>query len=319
MLEIVVYITAGAGLGLLLCLLGSKLLKKEEKSFDFQGFIQANNLPITQALDNLNNKILDLEKSRSHTDATLSQQLSELKNTNNVLFETTNTLSKVLSNSQSQGALGEMHLKNLLESCGLVDKVDFTLQERITDEHIPDCIIRLPNNKVVVIDSKAPTKSLLEYIEADDSNKTEKLKKLNTSIKTHIRGLSDKNYQKDLKDCSEYTLMYLPSDSLLMAAITADPNIVLYANSKNIILTCPSTIIPCLRNIELLWRQENISKNLQEVIELSGAIQESAKQSFDSISSAGKSISKALDQLKEGLGALNNHISFVEKLKSLGK
>jgi DNA recombination protein RmuC len=318
-MELVITIILGIALGAVVTYYFLKSQKKEEPTFDFQGFVQANNLPITQALDNLNNKILDLEKNRSHTDATLSQQLSELKNTNNVLFETTNTLSKVLSNSQSQGALGEMHLKTLLESCGLVEKVDFNLQVRLTDEHIPDCVIKLPNNKFVIIDCKSPTKSLLEYIEADEASKAEKLKKLNVSIKTHIRSLADKAYQKDLKDCSEYILMYLPSDSLLITAITADPNIVLYANSKNVVLTAPSTIIPCIRNIELLWRQENLNKNIQEVVELNTELQASALETTEALHLIGRSLTKAVEAHSEGLNVIQKHLKQVEKLKNLGK
>lgn len=293
--------------------------KSKDNSFDFNSFIQANNVPITQAIENLNSKISELEKNRSVTDATLTQQLLSLKDTNEVLFNTTNTLSKVLSNSQSQGALGEMHLKTLLESCGLIENVDFDLQVRVTDEHIPDCIIRLPNSKSVVIDCKSPTKSLIEYIEADESSKSEKLKKLNVSIKNHIRSLSDKSYQKDLKDSSEYVLMYLPSDSLLITAITADPTLVLYANSKNVVITSPSTIIPCLRNIEMLWRQENLTKNIQEVVELNRELQETASCVTDALTSIGKSLNKTLEFYNEGLNSIKLHLSHIDKLKKLSK
>jgi len=292
---------------------------KSEPTFDFQSFAESNNLPITQALDNLNNKILDLEKNRSHTDATLSQQLSQLKDTNQLLFTTTDTLSKVLSNSQSQGALGEMHLKTLLESCGLVEKIDFELQVRITDESIPDCIVKLPNGKSIVIDCKSPTKVLLDYIEADEASKSDKLKKLNISIKNHIRSLSDKNYQKDVKDSSEYVLMYLPSDSLLITAIAADPALVLYANSKNVVITSPSTIIPCLRNVEMLWRQENLNKNIQEVVELNEELQTTAQAITDSLTTVGKALNKSLEAYNEGVSSIKLHLSQIDKLKNLGK
>jgi len=283
-------------------------------------WVSSINAPINQSLNDLASKILSLEKNRSAVDATLTQQMVDLKSSSNSLSQVTMNLSRALTNSQSQGALGEIHLKNLLEGVGLKEGTDFELQQRTSDENIPDCIINLPNDKAIIIDCKSPTKAALEYFEATtEAKKLEKLKKLNTAIKNHIRSLSDKEYFKDLPNAFEYVILYLPSDSLLLLALQADPDLPIYANAKKIALSSPSTIIPIIRNIQVSWQQENLNKNLQEAVTLTNEIISSWGDFLVSFQTIGKEFTKATNSYNSALDTLNNHKELIVKLQKLSK
>ena len=241
------------------------LNKKEE---DIYNIIS----PIKETLKDLNLKIQEIEKNRISSNSEIKEQIKNLFNTNISLKEETNNLSRAFNSPKVKGKWGEMQLRRAVEIAGLMNKVDFIEQKSFeTDNGIqrPDMIIELPNKRKIIVDSKVPLssymKSLYSKNNIDYENNIEEYVK---QIKLHIVKLSSKAYWKQFDFSPEFVILFLPGESFFSAALEKDSELIEFSSYKKVILSTPTTLIALLKTIALGWKENNMSKDILNIINI---------------------------------------------------
>lgn len=311
--------------------IASKILKQNSTEFT-----QSNQKNISEILTPLKERIKDFENKVESTyqkgikDQTdLKAELKKLYDLNFRISEEANNLTKALkSDSKKQGNWGEIILERVLERSGLVKGQEYETQTTTRNEEgeliRPDVVVKLPDNKHIIIDSKV---SLLAYEsftnEEDDLKKESFLKQHIDSIKTHVKGLSEKNYQNaTLFDTPDFVLLFMPIESAFSAAIQADVELFNFAWEKKIIIVSPTTLLATLRTIASIWKHEKQTQNALEIARQGGALHDKFAGFLGDLESIGlqltranKSYEDAHKKLSDGNGSL---IKRVIKLKDLG-
>jgi DNA recombination protein RmuC len=279
----------------------------------------------------------DIEALKTKIDGTYDKESKErfslgtqveklLTQTNKISAEANNLASALKGQNKKQGNWGEMILESILQNSGLMKDYQYRKEENIKDDEgknlRPDFIVKLPHNRVVIIDSKTSLVGYEKYCSAEDLKMQELyLKEHLASIKNHIDSLSDKKYD-DLEASLDFTLMFIPIEPAYIVAMQFDSELWNYAYKKRIILISATNLIACLKLINELWRREDQDKNQAEILKQVGALYDKFVVFSESIEKIGKQISgannaydDAIKQLRDGKG---NLIDRVEKIKKLG-
>lgn len=306
------------------------LEKKSEK------FAEQNQKNIDQILKPLGEKIKSFEESvedkyvkDQKNRAGLSEQIKQLQAANQKISQDAINLTKALKgDSKVQGDWGELQLEVLLEKSGLNKGVQFRTQNSMKDEDgndkRPDCIIDLPDNKNLIIDSKVSLTAYEQYVNADDDlQKQVFIKQHIESLKKHIKDLASKDYPNLYSiNAPDYVLMFIPIESALTSALQEDADIFNVALNKNIILVSTSTLMATMRTVSFIWQQENQKKNVLEIARQSGALYEKFCGFVNDLEGVGKAIDNAHKKYESAQNKLHtgrgNLVTSVEKIKKLG-
>ena len=311
--------------------MANKILEQKSEKFAHQ-----NQKNIDQILKPLGDKIKSFEQSvedkyvkDQESRAGLSKQISMLQVANQKISQDAINLTRALKgDSKTQGDWGEFQLEVLLEKSGLKKDVHYRTQNSVKDQEgnqkRPDCIIDLPDNKNLIIDSKVSLTSYEQCINANSEEDKKRYLKLHIdSIKNHIRDLASKDYPKLYSiNAPDYVLMFIPIESALTSGLQEDTDIFNLALSKNIILVSTSTLMATMRTVCFIWQQENQKKNVLDIARQSGALYEKFCGFVSDLEAVGKAIETANKKYESAQNKLHtgrgNLISSVEKIKQLG-
>jgi len=312
-------------------ILAMKIFEDKSTKFTVQ-----NKENIDSILRPLNEKIKDFEKkveevyvSDSKERATLFQQIKTLHELNQQMSkDATNLTNALKGQTKTQGNWGEFILETILEKSGLVKGREYTVQESITTHEgkrfQPDIIIKLPEGKTLIIDSKVSLNAYERFVSSEDErDRAANIKEHIASIRNHIKNLSSKNYQNlyDTKSL-DFVLMFLPIEPALSLAIQNDMNLFNEAFEQNIVIVSPSTLLATLRTIASIWRQEHQNKNALDIARQSGALYDKFVGLLDDLKNIGDKIKATQNSYEDAMKKLStgrgNLIGSVEKIKSLG-
>ena len=311
--------------------IAGKILKQNTREFT-----EANQKNIGDILNPLKEKILNFEKRVEDTyqkglkDQTdLRAELKKLFDLNARISEEANNLTKALkSDSKKQGNWGEVVLERVLERSGLTRGQEYDTQVRTTDEEgkslQPDVVVRLPENKHIIIDSKVSLVAYEALTSAEEQDKRDVfLKQHVDSIRNHVKGLSDKNYQHASGfDSPDFVLLFMPIESAFSTAIQADINLFNFAWEKKIVIVSPTTLLATLSTIASIWKHEKQTQNALEIAKQGGALYDKFVGFLKNLEDLGNQInrvSKTYDEAKNKLiDGRGNLIRQVENLKILG-
>ena len=252
---------------------------------------------------------------------------------NREMRDKTRSLAQALKGeTQTQGQLGEIILENILEKSGLRKNEDYFTQTYLKDvegqSFRPDAVVKLPDNKYIVIDSKAPFKHYLEYSSSQtEKEKQEAFKNMLSSVESHIKGLSPKQYhfllseEKEQLRTPDFTLMFIANEGIF-TLITQAKDIFEKAWKQSIVLVSPTTLYATLKTIDSIWKIERQNKNAKEIAKASGDMYDKFVSFIEDMEKLGKGISTAQEsydnafkKLEKGRG---NLIGKAEKIKKLG-
>ena len=318
--------------------LATKIL--EEKTEKFTS-INSNNLknilePFQEKINDLKNKVNEAYDKENKERFSLAEKVKELAELNVQISEDAKKLTRALKGeSKTQGNWGEMILENILEKSGLVKGREYFLEHQLADDNNkalysefsgkkmrPDAVIKYPDERNVIIDSKVSLTSFIEMVDETDPEIYKILQNKHlTSVKNHINELSAKAYD-DYGKSLDFVMMFIPSEPAYIAAMQADQNLWNYAYDKRILLLNPSNLITSLKLIADLWKREYQNKNTLEIAERGAKLYDKLVGFVENLDKVGKSIDNAQNQYRDAYKQLytgkDNLISQAEKLKNLG-
>ncbi|MFA5782780.1 MAG: DNA recombination protein RmuC [Bacteroidales bacterium] len=310
--------------------IANKILKTHS-----QEFTQVNLKNIGDILNPLREKIGDFEKKVNEAydkelrdKIGLREEIKKLYEMNSRISEEANNLTKALKgDSKKQGNWGEMVLDKIMERSGLTKGNEYETQVSVSNDEgkriQPDVIVFLPDKKHIIIDSKVSLVAYEKYVNASSEEERQQYMRDHiASIRNHIKGLSEKNYQSAKGiNSPDFVLLFIPIESSFGVAVQADQQLFNDAWDNKIVIVSPSTLLATLKTIASIWKQENQTRNAIEIARQGGALYDKFVGFVDDLEKVGKNIEQlqntykdAMDKLQTGKGNLVNKAETIRKL-----
>jgi DNA recombination protein RmuC len=274
--------------------------------------------PVKDRLEQMQLTVASLEKERTEQFGTIQEQLKNAVNSDEQLRKTTMALSQALSSNSIRGVWGETQLRKLVELAGLIKHADFSEQATFSTDSgsgRADLIINLPGGKSLAIDSKVPFNSyqeasaISEHAEGEDAKKRQDLVTAHVkAMKLHIDALSSKEYWTGLNASPDFVIAFVPSESLLSAALDADPALLEYAFKKNVALASPVSLFSVLKTINYIWRQNADESSVRNMIRLGKELYERVGKIAEHADKLGRSITNTVKDYNVFVSSLETRV-----------
>ncbi len=318
--------------------LANKILEEKTEKFTALNHTNLKTIlePFQEKIVELRNKVGETYDKESKERFSLGERVKELALLNQQISEDAKKLTRALKGeSKTQGNWGEMILESILEKSGLVKGREYFLEHELRDEDNkalfsefsgkkmrPDAVVKYPDERNVIIDSKVSLTAFTELVDESDGELYQiKLNQHLNSIKNHIKQLSDKAYD-DYDKSLDFVMMFIPSEPAYIAAMQADANLWNFAYEKRILLLNPSNLITSLKLVSDLWKREYQNKNATEIAERGAKLFDKFVGFVENLEKVGKNIDQAKNVYNEAFKQLStgndNLITQTIKLKTLG-
>jgi DNA recombination protein RmuC len=274
--------------------------------------------PVKDRLEQMQISVKALEKERTEQFGTIQEQLKNAIASDDQLRKTTQALSQALSSNSIRGVWGETQLRKLVELAGLIKHADFSEQATFSTDSgsgRADLIINLPGGKSLAIDSKVPFNSyqeasaISEMAEGDDARRRSDLIAAHVkAMKVHIDALSGKEYWTGLNASPDFVIAFVPSESLLSAALDADPALLEYAFKKNVALASPVSLFSVLKTINYIWRQNADEGSVRTMIKLGKELYERIGKIAEHAEKLGRSITSTVKDYNVFISSLESRV-----------
>ncbi|HII32517.1 MAG TPA: DNA recombination protein RmuC [Candidatus Poseidoniaceae archaeon] len=252
----------------------------------------------------------DMEKERMGAYEGIKRHLKDLGDKTESLSTRTTALSTALTTSgQTRGNWGEVKLRRLFEMAGLSEHVDFFEQVTLEDGSRPDFVVRLPQEAVLPIDSKATGSHFLQALELDSGpQQDELLLKHAKAMKQRITELSAKAYQNTIEGEFDHVIMFIPSEAMAASAFSSDPELMDYAMSKSVLIATPVTMLGLLRTVALYWQQHALAEGAKEIYDVSRELYKRVNKMIEHFSKVGGHLSNAAKTYNETMNSYETRV-----------
>ena len=312
-------------------LLANQILEEKSKKFTEQNQLNLGGilLPLQEKITQFQTQVADTYDKDSKERLTLKNEIERLAALNGKISEDAVNLTQALKGSnKTQGIWGEMVLETVLESSGLRRGEEYQVQNTFDREeggqHRPDVIIYLPEGRHMIVDAKMSLVAYERFVSASsDAERAESLKQHLLSVRTHIKGLSEKKYQTLTGlNAPDFVMLFIAVEPAFMLAFSQDPSLFNDALAKNVLLVSPSTLLANLRTIAYIWRQEQQNRNAQEIARQCAKLYDKFVGFVEDLEDVGKKLGqtqKSFDDAKSKLvSGRGNLLRQAEQVKKLG-
>ena len=221
--------------------------------------------PLKEQLETYQRRLQSAEQEQTKTLGAVREQLNSLLNQSQTLASETNQLRRVLSSSQARGRWGEETLRRVVETAGMSPHCDF-LEQTAAGDSRPDLLVKLPGDRVVIVDAKVPDLDFLDALQtADETTRREKLASHAAKLKSTVQSLAKRDYPKQFPNALDRVVLFVPAESLLSAALEGDPSLIVAAAELGILLATPSSLIALLYAVAMSWQQHAQTENAREI------------------------------------------------------
>lgn len=311
--------------------IANKILEEKSVKFTAQNKENIDSVlaPLSDKLKSFETKVQDTYEKGLKERSELKEQVIQLSNLNQTLSKDAQNLTRALTHdNKMQGNWGELILEKILKESGLTEGEEYTKQHSTNNEEgkriQPDFLIKLPDDKHIIIDAKVSLVAYEQFVNSEEEKgKESHLKSHLLSVRSHIKLLSEKNYQTGLTiNSPDFVLLFMPIEPAFSLAMQKDKEIYQYAWSKNIVIVSPTTLLATIRTIASIWKQEKQNRNTQEIAKQAAALYEKFVGFLDDMEKIERGITQvdgayknAINKLKTGSG---NLIRRTENMKKLG-
>jgi DNA recombination protein RmuC len=223
--------------------------------------------PLKQQLETYQRRLQQGETAQAGALGEVKKQLETLAQSSQTLATETAQFRSVLKSNQARGRWGEETLRRVVEAAGLSPHCDF-VEQSASDEGKPDLIVKLPGDRMVIVDSKVPDLDVVNAVESAQAGRRAELLAAHAGkLRQMIKGLSEREYPRQFPNALDHVVLFLPAESLFSAALEGDPELIVWAESKRVYLATPASFIAVLRTIDFIWQQHSQNENAREIAE----------------------------------------------------
>lgn len=280
--------------------------------------------PLEQSLQRYESQTRDLERERHKMFVGIEAEFRRMVEANNQLHQATSALKDALKKPHIRGRWGEVQLRNCVELAGMSEYCDVVFQDVTSnsegDRAIPDMTVRMPGGRVIVVDCKTPLDAFIASLEATtDELRTSEMLRHGRHVKEHVKRLSTRAYYETLKDSPDFTVMFLPNESFLYAALEAEPDVVEFALQRKVLIATPPTLVGLMKVIRFGWNEEKLTQNAFKISEAGQELHKRLVDFVEAFTAIGKSLEKAKAEYDSGLSRLERRVLVqARRMEALG-
>lgn len=271
--------------------------------------------PVKETLERMQHAVRTIETERHAQFGSLSEQLRRAHESDEALRATTESLAGALRSTATRGVWGETQLRRVVEAAGLTRHVDFDLQSTISSDRgqgRPDMVIRLAGGASIAVDAKVPLDAYLEASalggDADESNRKALMQRHVKAVRAHVDALAKKAYWSGLESSPEFVICFLPSESLLAAAIDEDPTLLDYSFGRRVALASPVNLWAVLKTVAYTWTQQEVSTEAKELLSLGTQLYERLGVLSGHADDLRRALERTVDSYNRFAGSLENRV-----------
>ena len=279
--------------------------------------------PINETLKGYQKSLQEVEKARQESYGKLGEQVKRMIEDHGKLRQSTDNLVKALRRPEVRGRWGEMQLRRVVELAGMIEHCDFDEQVsvRTSDGTLrPDMVVRLPNQRNIVVDAKTSLDAFLNAIEADnEADRDSYLQQHVGWINDHVRNLAGKQYASQFDHSPDFVVMFIPGESFLYPAVQRQPDLIEKALEKGVVIAAPTTLISLLKAVALGWREEQLAENAQRISEVGKELHDRLCTASKYVTQLGKAIESAMKSYNSFVGSYESRLlTQARKFEDLG-
>lgn len=265
--------------------------------------------PIGEALKKTTEQIEALERDRRLTHGSISQFLQDMQKTQLSLQSETRNLVQALRKPEVRGRYGEMSLKRLAELAGMIEHCDFEEQQQTADGMRPDMVVRMPDDRCLVIDAKTVISAYLDAIEApDDATRDAHLVRHVRHVREQVQKLAAKAYWNQFDNTPDFVVMFVPGEQFLEPALKLAPQLYDEALEQKVVIATPTSLVALLKVVAYGWRQQRLAENAQQIHKLGAELHGRLATFAAHLDKLGRALGSSVDAYNKAVGSFERQV-----------
>jgi len=269
--------------------------------------------PVNAALEKTEKQLSSIEKERKEAYGSITTQLQMVTEAQQGLQSETEQLVRALRRPEVRGQWGELTLKRLAELAGMVNHCDFEEQVRadLGDNKSlrPDMIVRMPEQRELIVDAKTPLDAYLSAIEADEPAQREAhLQHHARKVRERMKELASKSYWEQFSQSPDFVILFIPGEQFLTAALDYDKQLLEDAFANRVILSTPTTLVALLRSVAYGWQQARMSQNAEQIRDLAQDLYKRLNTFASHLQKVGKNLDDSVSNYNKAIGSLERQV-----------